>query len=88
MIKMIGSGIPSSHNSNPRPMFHLSSTSRRCRGIPAHLTGMLATPSEFPNAPPSGRRRRCHARRQSYEIDRAPHRARFISFASLLRDEP
>jgi hypothetical protein len=21
MIKMIGSGIPSSHNSNPRPMF-------------------------------------------------------------------
>lgn len=24
MIKMIGSGIPSSHNSNPRPMFHLS----------------------------------------------------------------
>ena len=51
MIKMIGSGIPSSHNSNPRPTFHLSSTSRRCRGIPAHLTSLLATPSEFPNGP-------------------------------------
>jgi hypothetical protein len=48
MIKMIGSGIPSSHNSNPRPMFHLSFTSRRCRGIPARFDPFVGNAIIFP----------------------------------------
>jgi hypothetical protein len=85
---MFGSGVPSSHNRNPCPMFDLSSMSRRCRGMPAHLTSLLATPSEFPNGPRlEASRRRCQARRQSYGVDRARHRARFISSAGRLDDD-
>jgi hypothetical protein len=63
MIKMIGSGIPSSHKSNPRPIFHLS-------GRPSAMTCLRivcsswATLSEF-----SGRRR---ARQRSCSLFATP----------------
>jgi hypothetical protein len=88
MIKMIGNGIPSSHNSNPRPMFHPSSNPQVVPRHPCTFDQFVGNAIRVPKrTAPSGRRSRCQARRQSYGIDGAPHRARFISFAGLLGDD-